>query len=66
MFSQLLSQDQLLNDYLSPSQSCIKPVTIKKSEKYLFLQAKQVTRSVRKEEVLELAKITLEDCLACR
>lgn len=59
-----------LDDYLAPSQACIKPNLIEKNP------AKKARIEVRKdgtyleiskegENVLESAKITLNDCLAC-
>ncbi|CAK9289928.1 unnamed protein product [Gordionus sp. m RMFG-2023] len=59
-----------LDDYILPSQECIKPIIIEKNEvkiktikikdgKYLQIDKKG------KEKELEKAKITLNDCLAC-
>ncbi|KAI8983512.1 iron hydrogenase [Pilobolus umbonatus] len=61
-----------LNDYIAPSQACIKPVEVKKSENKGSSEIKvdregtyyEITQDGG-EEVLEKASISLNDCLAC-
>ncbi|CAG8555614.1 10980_t:CDS:2 [Cetraspora pellucida] len=61
-----------LNDYISPSQACIKPVEVKKTSKdnnnVIKLDNSGEYYEVSQEGVetkLEPANISLEDCLAC-
>lgn len=60
-------------DYISPSQACIKPEIIQKKgeKKNVRIEVKQDGTYLEigdkgEGEVLESAKITLNDCLACR
>ncbi|KAG9297533.1 hypothetical protein G9A89_001473 [Geosiphon pyriformis] len=62
-----------LNDYIAPSQACIKPVEVKKTKADFTAAAIKIDDSGGYYEVsqdgsetkLETASITLNDCLAC-
>ncbi|KAI9253190.1 iron hydrogenase [Sporodiniella umbellata] len=62
-----------LNDYIAPSQACIKPVEINKSTKNGPSEIKvdqeggyyEISHDDGQETKLEKASITLNDCLAC-
>ncbi|ORZ00750.1 hypothetical protein BCR43DRAFT_152036 [Syncephalastrum racemosum] len=62
-----------LNDYIAPSQACIKPVEVTKSENAGPTEIKvdqeggyyEISQDGG-ESKLEKASITLNDCLACR
>jgi hypothetical protein len=64
-----------LNDYISPSQACIKPVEIEKSQENkgpseIKVDKEggyyEISQDDGKEKKLEKASISLNDCLACR
>ncbi|KAG1148411.1 hypothetical protein G6F37_000417 [Rhizopus arrhizus] len=63
-----------LNDYISPSQACIKPVEIEKSQENkgpseIKVDKEggyyEISQDDGKEKKLEKASISLNDCLAC-
>ena len=58
-----------LNDFIEPSQECIKPISIQKTTKESNISLKngnyyQVEKD-GSEQILKEAAITLNDCLAC-
>lgn len=59
-----------LNDFITPSQECIKPEIIKKNKKKIKIETTkdgnliEITENGINEN-LEIAKISLNDCLAC-
>jgi hypothetical protein len=61
-----------LDDFIAPSQNCVKPEIIsKKSDKRAKIEVRGDGTYLEimddgKHEVLETAKISLNDCLACR
>ncbi len=63
------------DDHINPSQACIKPVEVKRKENPTNSKVRIELESdgsymeindAGEKEVLETAKITLNDCLACR
>ncbi|KAB7498135.1 Cytosolic Fe-S cluster assembly factor NARFL [Armadillidium nasatum] len=55
-----------LNDFITPSQECIKPVQIPNKNKTKDKGLIEIEgSSLQPEETYEKAKITLNDCLAC-
>ncbi|RCI00018.1 hypothetical protein CU097_013230 [Rhizopus azygosporus] len=64
-----------LNDYIAPSQACIKPVEIQKADKDVQGPTEikvdkegayyEISQDDGQEKKLEKASITLNDCLAC-
>ncbi len=70
--SALQLSDDYLNDFVTPSQACIKPEIIERTtgkkpkievrNDGTYLEVNQQGTS----SVLESAKISLNDCLACR
>jgi iron only hydrogenase large subunit-like protein len=69
MFSSAIVLDDL-NDFISPSQECIKPIPSTKTQSKADVKVSDEGRyyEVQKdgtEQALEEAKISLNDCLAC-
>lgn len=59
-----------LNDYITPSQACIKPITIPKTDSSTQIKIDDTgdyyeVNNEGEETKLEATKITLNDCLAC-
>jgi len=59
-----------LNDFITPSQACIKPISVPKTDSMTEIKIDNSgeyyeVNAYGEETKLETASITLNDCLAC-